>query len=71
MTFAGSTSRCGSLHLAGQSGTQKSHATCAPVVVAMWCSRCRIAMAAVRRGDLQQPVDAFVTQLAKDGWLER
>jgi hypothetical protein len=37
----------------------------------MWCSRCRIAMAAVRRGDLQQPVDAFVTQLAKDGWLER
>jgi hypothetical protein len=26
---------------------------------------------AARRGDLQQTVDAMVTQLAKDGWLQR
>lgn len=30
-----------------------------------------LVQAAVRRGDLQQTVDALVTQLAKDGWLER
>jgi hypothetical protein len=30
-----------------------------------------LVQAAVRRGELQQTVDALVTQMAKDGWLER